>query len=142
MQIIRLAASDDAEQLLLLNEHFNGKNETDLDKIKDSLKHNQSEIVVVAEDTDTLVGFVCVQIKNSFCYRDVSAEITEVFVEEPFRRQGIASRMLSFAERYCAAHFPLHKFELLTGDDNLHAQALYRSLGYTVSNDRFMSKYI
>ena len=47
--MIRLAITEDAEQLFLLNEQFNGKDET------------------VAEEGDILVGFVCIQIKKSFC---------------------------------------------------------------------------
>jgi hypothetical protein len=61
--MIRLATADDAEQLFLLNEQFNGKNETILDNIKESLSNNKQELVVVAEESGILIGFVCVQIK-------------------------------------------------------------------------------
>lgn len=98
--MIRLAEITDAENLLILNENFNGKGETTLDNVIKSLENNQQEIVIVAAENNKLVGFVCVQIKRSFCYDNIMPEITEVFVVEGYRRNGIASEMLDFAENY------------------------------------------
>lgn len=140
--MIRLANIHDSEQLFTLNEQFNGKGETSLNEIKQSLLNNQQEIVVVAEDKDILVGFVCVQIKKSFCYSDVYAEITEVFVSENYRRKKIASKMIAFAENYCTRHYKLHNFEIITGKNNFGAQLLYKSLGYSIKNEIFLSKKI
>lgn len=141
--MIRLANINDAEQLFALNEQFNGKGETTLEEIKKFLLNNSQEIIiVVAEEENQLVGFVCVQIKRSFCYSDVYAEITEVFVEEKFRRKGIARRMISFAESYCKENYKLHSFELLTGQENTPAQRLYRSIGYTEKSELLFGKSI
>lgn len=140
--MIRLASFDDAEQLLVLNEQFNGKGETTLEEIKNSLSNNSQEIIVIAEEENLLVGFVCVQIKRSFCYSDVYAEITEVFVEEKFRRKGLASKMITFAENYCRENYKLHSFELLTGKENTPAQKLYRSIGYTEKSELLFGKNI
>lgn len=120
--MIRLAEITDAENLLILNEKFNGKGETTLDNIIKSLKNNQQEIVIVAAENNKLVGFVCVQIKRSFCYDSITPEITEVFVDESYRRNGIASEMLDFAETYCKEHYNFTHFELLTGVENNKAQ--------------------
>ena len=38
--------------------------------------------------------------------------------------------MILFAEEYCRKNYPLHKFELLTGEENLIAQRVYDKLGY------------
>lgn len=138
--MIRLATVEDAEQLFLLNEQFNGKDETNIDNIKESLLNNKQELVVVAEESGILVGFVCIQIKKSFCYRDVMAEITEVFVDEKHRRRKNASKMIAFAERYCIQHFALHKFELLTGKENFEAQAMYQTQGYNEKDEVLMIK--
>lgn len=140
--MIRLATPNDAEQLYILNEHFNGPHETVLEKITESLNTNDQELVVVAEEDNILVGFVCVQIKKSFCYSCVSAEITEVFVEEMYRRKKIASNMIAFAEKYCRENYELHKFELLTGRENYGAQVLYNALGYSAKDEILMAKYI
>lgn len=140
--MIRTANVSDAYQLFILNEQFNGKGETDLEQVQKSLAKNNQEIVVVAEENDTLTGFVCVQIKHSFCYSDAYAEITEVFTAKEFRRKGFARSMITFAENYCADTYHIHNFEILTGKRNIKAQKLYKSLGYSVKNEMFLSKKI
>lgn len=137
---VRLAAEQDAPQLLQLNERFNGKGETSLEEMRRSLLENRQEIVVVAEEEGVLTGFICLQIKKSCCYSEAAAEITEVFVSESCRRKGYAGRMLEFAEQYCMKQHALHHFELLTGKENLPAQALYRSLGYRIKDELLLEK--
>ncbi|MDE6384704.1 MAG: hypothetical protein K2L36_00975 [Eubacterium sp.] len=58
--MVRVADINDAEQLFILNEQFNGRDETTLNEIKESLLNNQQELIIVAEYNNTLVGFVCV----------------------------------------------------------------------------------
>ena len=50
--MIRLATLEDAGQLFSLNEKFNGKDETELGKLKSSLSNNEQEVIVVAEEDD------------------------------------------------------------------------------------------
>ncbi len=96
--MIRLATVNDAEQLDILNIEFNGENEITLENIKESLLNNQQEVVFVADDNGLLGGFVCVQLKKSFCYDEYMPEITEVYVKQAYRKRGIASAMITFAE--------------------------------------------
>lgn len=140
--MIRLATIKDAEQLNILNEEFNGKGETILENIKNCLTNNQQEVVVVAEVDDMLVGFVCVQLKKSFCYDDYMPELTEVYVKTEHRKKGIASEMIRFAEGYCSKTYPLHKFELLTGNENNIAQIVYGKLGYENDGEIHLSKRV
>lgn len=140
--MIRIADIKDAEQLFILNERFNGKGETTLSEIKTSLLSNNQEIVIVAEENNILVGFICVQLKKSFCYSDIYAEITEVFVLKEHRRKKYASKMINFAERYCTENYQLHNFEILTGKDNTQAQLLYNSLKYSTEDEIVYSKRI
>ena len=116
--MVRIATVQDAEQLEILNNEFNGEGETTLDNIRSSLANNKQEVIVVDEQNGELTGFVCVQLKKSFCYDDYMPEITEVYVKLRYRRNGIARAMITYAEEYCKSHYPLHKFELLTGDEN------------------------
>ena len=101
---------------------------------------NAQEVVIVDDENGILTGFVCVQLKKSFCYDDYIPEITEVYVRSAYRNRGIASNMISFAEDYCSRNYPLHRFELLTGEKNLAAQALYRRLGYSDDRELHLSK--
>ena len=140
--MVRIATVTDAEQLNILNIEFNGEGETSIENIKDSLLHNKQEVVIVADEDDMLVGFVCVQLKKSFCYDDYMPEITEVYVKPAYRKRGVASEMITFAETYCGKNYPLHKYELLTGQENFVAQSVYSKLGYVDDKELHLSKRI
>jgi len=140
--MIRIANVNDAEQLNILNNEFNGKGETSIDNIRNSLMNNKQEVVIVADEDGILVGFVCVQLKKSFCYDEYMPEITEVYVKPTYRKKGIASEMITFAETYCSNNYPLHKYELLTGYKNLVAQSVYSKLGYIDDNELHLSKRV
>ncbi len=139
--MIRLATVNDAEQLRRLNEEFNGE-ETTIESIRESLRNNTREVVIVAEEDNALVGFVCVQLKKSFCYDDYMPEITEAYVMTEYRKRGIASNMILFAEAHCSKTYPLHKYELLTGKENVTAQTVYGKLGYTDDAEIHMVKRV
>ena len=140
--MVRIATVNDAEQLNILNNEFNGEGETSIANIRNSLMHNKQEVVIVAEEDNLLVGFVCVQLKKSFCYDDYMPEITEVYVKPEYRKRGVASEMITFAENYCSKNYPLHKYELLTGQENPIAQSVYSKLGYTDDKELHLSKRI
>ncbi len=140
--MVRIATVNDAEQLSILNDEFNGEGETSIDNIRNSLIKNKQEVVIVADENDLLVGFVCVQLKKSFCYDENMPEITEVYVNPTYRKRGIASEMIAFAEKYCSKNYSLHKYELLTGRENLAAQSLYSKLGYVDDKELHLSKRI
>ncbi|MBR4049003.1 MAG: GNAT family N-acetyltransferase [Clostridia bacterium] len=140
--MVRKATVSDAEQLGILNDEFNGKGETTVENIRESLLNNQQEIVIVDDENGVLAGFVCVQLKKSFCYDEYMPEITEVYVLPEYRKQGIASKMITFAEDYCSMNYPLHRYELLTSEKNLIAQSVYGKLGYTNDNELHLSKRI
>lgn len=138
--MVRIATVQDAEQLEILNNEFNGEGETTLDNIRASLADNKQEIVVVDEMNGELTGFVCVQLKKSFCYDEYMPEITEVYVKPQYRRCGVARSMIDYAEEYCKRHYPLHKFELLTGAENDVARIAYAKLGYCEDAELHLAK--
>ena len=138
--MVRIATVQDAEQLEILNNEFNGEGETTLDNIKNFLANNKQEVIVVDEQIGELSGFVCVQLKKSFCYDDYMPEITEVYVKPQHRRNGIARAMITYAEEYCKSHYPLHKFELLTGAENDVARIAYAKLGYCEDAELHLAK--
>lgn len=140
--MVRIATVKDAEQLGVLNDEFNGTDETTIENIRDSIVNNRQEIVIVDDENGMLAGFICVQLKKSFCYDEYMPEITEVYVSLAYRKRGIASKMITFAEEYCFKNYPLHKYELLTGKKNTVAQSLYGKLGYTDDYEVHLSKRI
>lgn len=85
--MVRIATVIDAEQLGVLNDEFNGKDETTIDNIRNSIVNNKQEVVIVDDENGVLVGFVCVQLKKSFCYDECMPEITEVYVNPLYRKK-------------------------------------------------------
>ena len=141
--MVRIATVNDAEQLKILNNEFNGEGETSIDNIRNSLMNNKQEVVIVADEDDMLVGFVCVQLKKSFCYDEYMPEITEVYVKPAYRKRGLASEMITFAEAYyCSKNYPLDNMNFLTGQENLVAQSVYNKLGYVDDNELHLSKRV
>lgn len=128
--MIRLAMPGDAAGLFELNFRFNGPGGAEVDAIEESLAHNPQEVVVVSDGREGLNGFVCLQVKRSFCYRKPTAEVTEVFVDAAYRRRGLARAMLEFGRQYCAAKYGVTEFAVLTGSDNIPAQKLYQAAGF------------
>ena len=138
--LIRLANIDDAEQLFLLNLQFNGKDETTLQHIQQSLKDNQQEIIAVAEVDHHLVGFLCIQLKRSFCYDACISEITELFVQPEYRRKRIASNLILFIETHCKETYTFTRIELLTGKKNRSAQGFYHAIDYMEDDELHLVK--
>ena len=139
--MIRLAVPEDAGELFRLNLEFNGPGDVDVLGIARALAGNRQELVVVSEEQGRLRGFACVQIKRSFCYARPVPEITEVYVEPGSRRRGLAAAMLAFAQEAYRWRYGLPGgFELLTGEDNLPAQALYQKLGFQPDGELHLFK--
>lgn len=141
MMHIRLAHVSDASELQKLNDLFNGEGCNTMEAIAESMRRNEQELVVVADEGTRLVGFCCGQILNSMCYDVPSGEITEFFVLETYRRQGIASELISFIETEFKKRGISH-FQLLTGNSNKTAQAFYKSQGYTESTELLFCKHL
>jgi len=127
--IYRLAVPGDALELKKLNDLFNGDNCNSLDRIATSLMRNPQEIVCVAEESGQLVGFCCGQIFKSMCYDTNYGEITELFVLEACRHQGVGQALLGFMESELKK-MEIKGFQLFTGKENKAAQAVYLASGY------------
>jgi len=136
---IHLANSSNALELKKLNDLFNGDGNNTIETIEESLKGNGQEIVCVAADGDMLVGFCCGQILKSMCYSYKFAEITELFVMDEHRCQGIGRRLLDVTEKELYKRGVKH-LHVLTGNKNKIAQTLYRSCGYGDTSEILLDK--
>jgi len=126
---IHKATASDADALFILNEEFNGAGCTTLERIKEMLTQNNSETVFIAKHNEKAVGFCCTQLFESMCYNADYVEITELFVDEDYRRNGIAAQLMRFVEQ----HFEnsnVKAFQLFTGGCNQGAQCFYEKQGY------------
>jgi GNAT superfamily N-acetyltransferase len=87
------------------------------------------ETVYVAELDGAVCGFVSLRLTPYLDQDAPYAEITEVYVAPEARRKGVAQALMTFAESQ-AARFGATSVHLVTGADNLDAQAFYKAAGY------------
>ncbi len=87
------------------------------------------EPTLLAEVDGQQAGFVCVRVVPHMSDDTPYAEVSDLFVEPAFRRQGVGSALLAAAAHH-ARERGAHEIVVQTGTDNDNAQALYRRAGY------------
>jgi len=139
--IVRKAQVCDIPELFKMNNIINEVNCT-VEHMRISLEKHVNEIVLVAINDDKAIGFICGQIYPSICYSDgVQCEVTELFVKEEYRKQGVASKLIAKLEH----EFELNSVQeilLQTGKKNTVAQKFYEKNGY-INSERivYQKKY-
>ena len=126
---IREAAKSDLGSLARLNAIFNDSKET-AEKIAKRLANPKCvEIPIIAEVDNLIVGFAGLRVVPYLFYEGIHAELTELFVEEGFRRKGIGNALVEYAE--CLAK-ERHAEELIlhTGQDNQGGREFYAAMGF------------
>jgi GNAT superfamily N-acetyltransferase len=131
---IRVATLADAHILADLNADFNGVQMTLERMAEQMLRCYDVERALIACIDGTAVGFACLRLIPWLCYDPPYAELTELFVREPFRRRGIASALVAHAQRMARAA-GAKELRILTGRDNPAARAFYRKLGCTEEDE-------
>lgn len=126
---VREATQDDLVALARLNERFNDVKTTGA-QIAARLADPQCvEIAIVAEVDNQLVGFAGLRVVPLIFYKGTHAELTELFVEESYRRRGVGGVLIRFAERLAESK-GAEELILHTGEDNQAAQEFYTAMGY------------
>lgn len=136
---VRIACIQDVPALFDMNERFNGPGSTTKELLADAIRHNSQETVLIAAIDGAPAGFCCVQFMKSMCYSVCYAEITELFVKEECRRQGVASALMACAEEAFQGQ-QIGGYQLFTGKTNTVAQRFYEQSGYVPSEERMYRK--
>lgn len=139
--IIKKIESEDIQNIYEMNEEFNEVGATTIEQMHKSLEDIPNEIVLIAYENDNAAGFICGKIHRSICYKDPAGEITEMYVRENYRRQGIAKALIAELEKVFASN-GISEITLLTGSDNIGAQKFYESCGYSGDKESFYEKFI
>lgn len=134
---IRWANANDAEDLLKLNDAFNGVG-TSVEEVKDSLALSD-ELIALALIDDQAVGFACAQYFKSFCYRGLQGEITEMYIAEVARRRGLATLIIAFIEEELKAR-GVTSVKILTGRRNEMAIKTYAKSNYAITEEVLLQK--
>ncbi|MEC0129331.1 GNAT family N-acetyltransferase [Paenibacillus pabuli] len=134
---IRWANANDAEDLLKLNDAFNGVG-TSIEEVKDSLALSD-ELIAIAVIDDQAVGFACAQYFKSFCYRELQGEITEMYITEVARRRGLATLLIAFIEDKLRSR-GVTSVKILTGQENEIAIRTYGKSNYAITEEVMLQK--
>jgi GNAT superfamily N-acetyltransferase len=88
-----------------------------------------------------VAGYLVLTVSFSLEFGGRFGLLDEIFLEEPWRCQGIGSRALAFASKECRAR-GLQAVRLEVGHDNPRAAALYRDCGYKADARDLMTKWL
>ena len=136
---VRVAQMDDAEVLATLSYEFNHVQVTSNHVFSRLSSGFHTEIVVVGEVDRQVVGFACAQLLISVCYAKPWAELTELYVQEKYRRRGLGRSLVRMVEQMAqqegATDLLVHTSAL-----NLAGQALYQSMGYAMQSHVSLQK--
>ncbi|MEE3717334.1 GNAT family N-acetyltransferase [Tumidithrix elongata RA019] len=144
MEVV-LANFEHLEEISKLFDHYRMfyNQSSDLESARAFLKDRLQKMdstVFVAYDRDRMAGFT--QLYPSFS--SVSMKriwiLNDLFVEEAYRKQGVAKLLMSAAENF-ARETGAIRIILSTQVSNLAAQSLYESLGYIQSKDFYHYAY-
>jgi ribosomal protein S18 acetylase RimI-like enzyme len=117
------------QDLARLNAEFNGSSDHPEYLAKRLTDSSCVEQPLLAEVDGHVVGFAALRIVPCIFYADPHGELTELFVEEQYRRMGVAQELLSLAEKI-AKEKGVKELFVLTDETNQVAQMFYNSTGY------------
>jgi GNAT superfamily N-acetyltransferase len=128
---VREATVVDAAELARLNAIFNGETVDPAQMATLLAAAHHVERAYLAEIEGRAVGFACLRLVATIFSNEPYAELTELFVEEPYRRQGVASALLQHVETV-AQRAGADEFFLMTGFKNTGAHHFYHTVGYSL----------
>jgi GNAT superfamily N-acetyltransferase len=135
---IRKAQPEDAHEIARLNRQFNGVETTPAEYAARLENPQRVDIPILAELDGIIIGLTNLRLAPSVFYNEPYAELSELFVEEAYRRQGAGLRLVRFAERL-AQEAGAAEMIIMTDFYNHSAQMLYLKLGYQI-HDLALSK--
>lgn len=127
--VIRKPKSHDISGLIQLNDAFNGVGCT-VESVADALDNSMNEIVFCAVVNNMVVGFICGMYWHSICYSEGhQGIITELVVDENYRRNGIARKLIKALEdEFICVN--VREVIIETSVSNAGGRAFYENAGY------------
>lgn len=126
---VRVATQEDLAELARLNHQFNDVDTTAAQIAARLADPRCVEIPIMAEVDHQIVGFAGLRVVPLVFYAGAHAELTELFVEESYRRRGVGRALIEFAERLAASQ-GADEVIIHTGEENEIAQEFYAAMGY------------
>jgi GNAT superfamily N-acetyltransferase len=112
-----------------LNAAFNGSSDPAEQLALRLADPKRVETALLAEIDHQIVGFAALRLVPCILYSTPHAELTELYVEEPYRRHGVGRALIAYAEQL-ARSAGAQELLVQTGHDNRQALALYHAVGF------------
>jgi len=126
---VRQATHDDAAALARMLDLFDGMGATP-EEVAARMMACQSVLTTFIGEIDGQpVGFACLRLVPHLQGDEPYAELTDIYVDAPFRRHGVARTLIARVEQVPQAA-GASDVVIITGFDNAGAQAAYRAVGY------------
>jgi GNAT superfamily N-acetyltransferase len=126
---VRQATPDDAPEVARLLDLFDSMGATPEQVAARILACQNVLTTFLGERDGQPVGFACLRLVPHLQGDEPYAELTDIYVEAPFRRQGVARALIAQVEATARAA-GASEVVIITGFDNAGAQAAYRASGY------------
>ena len=126
---VRQATPDDAVELAGLLDRFDGAGATP-EQVAARLRACSHVLTTcIAEVERTIAGFACLRLVPHLQGDAPYAELTDLYVDPPYRRRGVARALMTEVETVAAAA-GADEIVVITGFDNDGAQDAYHAQGY------------
>jgi GNAT superfamily N-acetyltransferase len=126
---IRQATPDDAPELAHLLDQFDNMRATPEQVTARMLVCQNVLTTFIGVLDGQPVGFACLRLIPHLQGDQPYVELTDIYVDAPFRRQGLARALIAHVEAAARAA-GAGGLVIITGFDNAGAQAAYRASGY------------
>jgi GNAT superfamily N-acetyltransferase len=126
---VRQATPDDATELARLLDLFDNMGATPEQIAARMLACQNVLTTFIGELDGRSVGFACLRLIPHLQGDEPYAELTDIYVDAPFRRQGVGGALIAHLEAVARAA-GAGGVVIITGFDNEGAQAAYRASGY------------
>src|SRR5215217_4792429 len=126
---VRQATPDDATALARMLDLFDRMGATPEQVVARMLACQSVLTTFLGEIDGQPVGFACLRLVPHLQGDEPYAELTDIYVEAPFRRHGVARALIARVEEAAQAA-GASDVVIITGFDNEDAQAAYRAAGY------------
>ncbi len=126
---VRQATPDDATDLARMLDLFDGIGATPAQVAARMLACQHVLTTFIGALDGQPVGFACLRLVPHLQGDAPYAELTDIYVDAPYRRQGVARALIAQVEAAAQAA-GASEVAIITGFDNEGAQAAYRASGY------------
>lgn len=126
---VRQATPDDATELARLLDQFDDQGATPAQVAARMLACRGVLTTFLGTLDGRPIGFACLRLIPHLQGDEPYAELTDIYVDAPFRRRGVARALIARVEAAARAA-GASEVVIITGFDNAGAQAAYRASGY------------